>query len=30
VLTRYQSFDSQSGRFLEELHSLETPVSPLR
>jgi hypothetical protein len=30
ALARYQSFDSQSGRFLEELHSLETPVSPLR
>jgi hypothetical protein len=30
ALTRYQSFDSQSGRFVEELHSLETPVSPLR
>ena len=30
AVTRYQSFDSKSGRFLEEVHSLETPVSPLR
>jgi len=27
---RYQSVDPQTGRFFEELPSLETPVSPLR
>jgi hypothetical protein len=30
VANRYQSVDSKSGRFFDEVPSLETPVSPLR